>query len=350
MSSFAMYAAKARREVLLHRDIAHDVERAAAPFAREVAHPPALQLREPFRLGDLERLPARLHRRLLEVGRGVRAPLRIAIRGEAHRAAHLHQLAEDLAGVQAVSVGHRELHGERPGRHLRPHVRAPRQTFLVQAERFEMLARRRREQGVGERAGDAGLPLVNVRVGALLTGGDEHHTFPRVARREEERLHFVRRREAARDGFAVDAAVREREAGREARRTRRERLPHEHAHLPDLVRCGDPLVGGVAHHVEPHRGVTDVRGEVEERSPGGRRARGTRGTWRTPTRYPRSASPGPCPRRSRASRRSDRGARAGSGRSRSRSCRRRRWSRRGNTTAAAPDPRRPARRSGCGCR
>ncbi len=150
------------------------------------------------------------------------------------------------------------------------HTFAPsRQTLLVQPERLEMLAGRRREQRVGERAADAGLPLVHVGVGALLTGGDEHHALARVARREEQRLDFVGLGEAARHRLAVDAAVREREAGGEARRAGRERLPHERGHLLDLVGGGRALVGGVAHHVEPQRGVADVGGEVERASPAG---------------------------------------------------------------------------------
>ena len=87
----------------------------------------------------------------------------------AHVAIALHQLAEHRAGVEAVRVGHRELHRERPRRDLRPHLRAPRERLLVQRKRFEVLAARRREQRVGERPPDARLPLVHV--GVACTAG-----------------------------------------------------------------------------------------------------------------------------------------------------------------------------------
>ena len=98
--------AKARREILGDRQLAHHVERAAAALARELAHPPALQLREPLRLGDLERLPARLHRRLLQVGRGAR----LATSGSRYAAMRASRSPcssspKTVAGVEAVRVG-----------------------------------------------------------------------------------------------------------------------------------------------------------------------------------------------------------------------------------------------------
>ena len=75
--------AEPRLEVLGERELAHHVERTAAALARELVDPPALQLGEPLGLGDLARLPARLHRRLLEVGGRARPPGGIAVRGDA---------------------------------------------------------------------------------------------------------------------------------------------------------------------------------------------------------------------------------------------------------------------------
>ena len=96
------------------------------------------------RLRDLERLPARLHRRLLEVGRGQRPPRRDrGTRRCAPRGSTFMQLAEHRAGVEAVRVGHRELHRERPRRDLRPHVARRRaRPCLVQPDRLEVLAAR----------------------------------------------------------------------------------------------------------------------------------------------------------------------------------------------------------------
>ena len=54
----------------------------------------------------------------------------------------LQQLAEHLAGVEAVRVGQRELHGERARRDLRPDRRAVGDALLVQRERLEVLAAR----------------------------------------------------------------------------------------------------------------------------------------------------------------------------------------------------------------
>ncbi len=138
--------AETGREVFRHRDLAHQVERTAAALACDLGHAPAFELGERCRLGDLERVPPGTHRRFLEVGCGLRSPRRIAVRREPHGSAHLHELAEDLAGVQAVRVGHRELHGEGSGSDLRPHVRAVGQTLVVQAHGLEVAPARRREQ------------------------------------------------------------------------------------------------------------------------------------------------------------------------------------------------------------
>ena len=124
-SSLAMYARKRVVEILGDRDLAHHVERAAAALAREVAHPPALQLGEALRLGDLERLPARLHRRLLEIG-GRRAPAtrdRGTRRG-ARRGSTFISSPNTVPVLRLYGVGHRELHRERPRRDLRPDLRA----------------------------------------------------------------------------------------------------------------------------------------------------------------------------------------------------------------------------------
>ena len=56
--------------------------------------------------------------------------------------------------------------------------------------------------------------------------------------------------------------------------------------MPGLLRGGDALVRGVAHHEQPQRGVTDVRVEVEHRAAARRPTPGTRGTSRSPTGCP----------------------------------------------------------------
>ena len=104
---------------------------------------------------------------------------------------------------------------------------AVRQALLVQRKRLQVLPAGRREHRVGERPPDAWLPLVDVGVGALLARRDEHHALARSPAARNSAWTSSRSAIAARDGLAVDASVRVREAGREARRAPVDRLAHE---------------------------------------------------------------------------------------------------------------------------
>ncbi len=148
--------AEASTEILVDGQLAQHVERAAPALGREIADAAPDQFGKPIGLGHLEGLPPRLHRRLLEVGGRPRPPLRIAVRGDARITITLQQFAEHPAGVEAVRVGHRELHRERPRRDLRPYLCTARERRFVQSERFEVLSARRREHGIGERPPDRG--------------------------------------------------------------------------------------------------------------------------------------------------------------------------------------------------
>ena len=77
---------KARREVLgdAPARTSRRAGRSRARVARSLTRRPCSSGNR-CRLGDLERLPARLHRRLLQVGRRPGPPLRIAVRGDARR-------------------------------------------------------------------------------------------------------------------------------------------------------------------------------------------------------------------------------------------------------------------------
>ena len=121
------------------------------------------------------------------------------------------------------------------------------------------------EQRAGERPADPRLPGEDVRIFALPARRGEHHTLAGLPHRHEQRLHLVHLGETARYRLAVDAAVGEREAGREARRADPHRLVDQLAHALDLLRGGGALVGGIPHDVEPQGGVPDVGGEVERR-------------------------------------------------------------------------------------
>ena len=134
----------------------------------------------------------------------------------------------------------------------------------MQRDGFEVLAAGAREQRIRERSPDTRLPLVHVGVAALLSGRDEDHALARRAGREEQRVDLGAVGEPAGDRLSVDAAVCEREAAREPGRARRDRVPHELAHALDLIGVRDPLVGRVAHDVEPQRRMPDVRGEVHD--------------------------------------------------------------------------------------
>ena len=69
--------------------------------------------------------------------------------------------------------------------------------------------------------------------------------------------------EAARYRLTVHAAVGDGEAGGEAGGTRLHRVGQHPLHRRDLVRGGRALVGVVTHGEEAHRGVPDVRREVQ---------------------------------------------------------------------------------------
>ncbi len=223
------------------------------PLRRQVRHSPALELGGPLGLGDLEGLPPRLHLRQLEVSRSPGSPLGVGVGRQALGSGSLEELAEDFADVEVVGVGHRELHGQRPRRDLGPHVRSRRDALLVELDGRAVRPIWPREQGVREGAADLGLPLVDVLVGALLARGDEDHALAGLPRRSEQGLDLVGFGEAAGDGLAVDTAVGEREARREARSPGRDALLHQGCHLHDLVRLRRSLVCRVAHDVQAQR-------------------------------------------------------------------------------------------------
>ena len=142
-----------------------------------------------------------------------------------------------------------------------------------------------------------------------------------------------------------------RSAGGEARWPRPPCLGHHRLHPVQLLGGGRPLVGLLAHYVEPHGGVAHVAAVVECDPRRRRRRRGTGGRSRTrPRARRRPGCRSSCPRRVarvRASRRHS-AARMGAMEKPQLPA----------TTVVTPwkddgvsaDPRRPGRRSGCGCR
>ncbi len=171
-------------------------------------------------------------------------------------------------------------------------VRAPRPPRrVVQRELREVAPVGEREQRVGERAPDAGLLLVHVGVACTAhpavasttplpvrpAASNSASTSSRVGEAAGHRL-AVRRRGGCRRSWSRTRP----------RPPRSPRSTSRHIAL-DLVGGGGALVGGVAHHEEPHRAVADVRGEVDGGPAARGRAPGTRGRCRSPRRCPRSS-------------------------------------------------------------
>ena len=101
-------------------------------------------------------------------------------------------------------------------------------------------------------------------------------------------------RERAGHRLAVDGAVGQRAAGREAERAGRDALAHDRGHRLDVVGGGRLVAGAaLAHHVAAHGAVGHLRAEVHARGGGRRARRGTRGSVSQPHLMPAdSAAPG----------------------------------------------------------
>ena len=97
----------------------------------------------------------------------------------------------------------------------------------------------------------------------MLTRRDRHDTAADLAHHIENRLELGAIGETARHRLAVDAAVRNGETGREPRGAREHRFAQCRLDLRDLFGRRRSLVGRVAQHEEPQRGVPDIRREVQ---------------------------------------------------------------------------------------
>ena len=99
---------------------------------------------------------------------------------------------------------------------------------------------------------------------ASSTGRERADTASQLAQRRDECLHLVDVGEARRYRPPTVTLVRLRGRRREAGRARGHGLPHDVGHRRALLLGGLALVAVVAHHEQADRGVSDVRGVVQD--------------------------------------------------------------------------------------
>ena len=213
------------------------------------------------------------------------------------------------------------------------------------------VALHREQRRPGERSPHLALEPEDLLVGEDAARQQRHHPAPALLDRLEQRAQLGQVGHPRRHRPAAVAVVGRRRARGEAGGAARHGVGHHRLHERDLVVGRRPLVGVLAHDVEPHRGVPDVAPEVQRRARAPPPRRDTAGTSRTrPTARRRPGCRSSCPPRAGACGPAAARRRRGWARWRSRSCPAMTDVTPWNDDGVRSGPRRPARRSGCGCR
>ncbi len=260
-------------EVLLQREVEHQVERVLAGLGGERGHVALLVVLVRADSTTVTFCHSPLNRRKC-AGRSSSA--RIASRKPRSRSLVLNASPfrpsagrHDVEALDRIRRAQGEVVGQRAARHraeqaLPARVRVP--------DRLEIVEHRARVGAVVQQRGDHHRPArerrqrleeFHLRLPAL---GEHEHAAPGLAQAGDQRAQLALVGEARGHRHAALAVVRRRGAGGKADRAGAHALEHDAAHGGDLVVARGALGGRFAHDVAAHRRMADEGRHVERRA------------------------------------------------------------------------------------